>query len=561
MDKLQPVIKHRFWILVALVPPLCIFAYYSANGAMRQATADRVTALDGVISGIPQGTGANPTWTDADKGGLAVINAEYKSAVDVELVRVWEEQQARMTWPRSMQRYVPAEYLDAFPQEAGFTYKDEYPNLIAAVHASVEPITPDARGKDFSGKVWLDQKLIPRHTFGQLSVESDKIWEAQEDLWYLQLLFDAIRNVNRSSENAAKAAIRKVYKIDLVGGTGESSVKASASPMGNSGAMPVMHSADMPMMDMPMSGGEQGPGRTSGLASPKVSFSPAEEFGSDVKQASQGSAAPSGAPSPDMMMMGGGNRGAAQERIRYIKLDPNAKYRERGFYLSVLIDQKKIADFLVELSNADWPIRIVRFHVGPNPEKPGAATSGGMMDLYGGMDPSMAPMPAMEAGPAFDAFDPGAFDAYADAGAAPQNQMGPSRMVTTEQMAGLFTHPDLVQLDLCGVITFYNPPKPELLAAVQAKREARSTQPSALPPAIDASLDPVGNADPAGAAEASTSLPGAAVDPAVTDPESVLPAEPAAPVEPADEAETPADATEPAAEDQPATADTAEPPE
>ena len=33
MDKLQPVIKHRFWILAALVPPLCIFGYYKANGA------------------------------------------------------------------------------------------------------------------------------------------------------------------------------------------------------------------------------------------------------------------------------------------------------------------------------------------------------------------------------------------------------------------------------------------------------------------------------------------------------------------------------------------------
>lgn len=560
MDKLQPVIKHRFWILVALVPPLCIFAYYSANGAMKQATADRITALDGVISAIPPGTGANPTWTDADKGGLAVINAEYKSAVDVELVRVWEEQQERMTWPRSMQRYVPAEYLGEFPQEAGFTYKDEYADLIAAVHASAEPITPDARGKGFSGKVWLDQKLIPRHQFGNLSVESKKIWEAQEDLWYLQLLFDAIRNVNRSSENAAKAAIRKVYKIDLVGGTGESTVKATGSQSGESGAMPLMHAAEMPMMDMqPFPSGDQGgTGRTAALAPPRVGFSPAEEFGSDVQQSSsQTSSSPSGPPSPDMMM--GNAAGAAnKERIRYIKLDENAKFRERGFYLSVLIDQKRIADFLVELSNADWPIRIVRFHVGPSPEKPGSTS--GMMDQYSSMYPG-AEMPAMEA-PTFDAFDPGAFEAYADPGAA--TDMGPAPLVTTEQMAGLFTHPDLVQLDVCGVITFYNPPKPELLAAVQARQESSSTQLSTELPAVDATIDPVENSDPAGAADASTAVPGAAAEPgAATEADSALPADPAAPVEAADESQPPADAAEPPLpETPPAVEDAAaEPPE
>ncbi len=508
MDKLQPVIKHRFWILAALVPPLCIFGYYSANGAMKEATAAREAALDGLS--IPDGTGPNPTWTDADKGGLQVINAEYKAAVDAEFVRVWDEQQERMTWPPSMQRYVPDTYRGEFPNEAGFTYNDEYADLIAALHESVEPITADRRGKGFSGKVWIDQKLIPRHEFGVLSVESDKIWDAQEDLWYLQLLFDAIRNVNRSSENAAKAAIRRVYKVDLLGGTGESSVKASAGPSGMPG-MPGMHDAAMPMMEMQIGSSNQGTRSTGGLSAPRVGFDPAEEFGSDVKQSSQSSSS-SGDPAMEMPpMMTAGNRGAAsQERIRYIKLDESAKYRERGFYLSVLIDQKKIADFLVELSNADWPIRIVRFHVGPNPETPGA--SSGMMDQFAPMY-SSAPMPAMEAGPTFDAFDPGAFDAYADpttAGA----QIGPAPLVTTEQMAGLFTHPDLVQLDVAGVITFYNPPSEELLAAVQAETDSTAseltTEPAAAADTPASTDDSADLSEPGAASESSSAVPGAA---------------------------------------------------
>lgn len=474
MDKLQPLIKHRFWILAALVPPLCIFGYYKANGAMKAATAERITALDGVISGIPSGTGANPTWTDAAK----VLNEEYKQAVNVELVRVWEEQQARMTWPPSMQPFVPAEYRGKFPDEAGFTYKNEYADLIADLHASADPITPDPTGKGFSGKVWLDQKLIPRHTFGQLSVESNKIWDAQEDLWYLQLIFDAIRNINRPAENAAKAAVRKVYKIELLGGTGESSVKATASSVsGGEGTMAGMHGA----MEMQMGSGQSELGGRSGggLSPPKVAFDPAEEFGP------QGGSSRSGTmqgTSADAMhgaaFTGSGQEGAtntSREPLRYIKADESAKFQERGFYLSVLIDQKKIPDFLVELSNADWPIRIVRFHVGPNPEKPGPTGSGTGED-YGSMYGS-AGMSMPDIG--YEAFTESSFSdpAFSDPAAMAEMQgetVGPSPLVTSEQMAGLFTHPDLVQLDVCGVITFYKPPAAEVLAAVEALRGASS---------------------------------------------------------------------------------------
>jgi hypothetical protein len=513
MDKLQPVIKHRFWILAALVPPLCIFGYYKANGALKAATTDRITTLDGVIGGIPPGDQANPTWTE----GAQKLNETYKSAVDVELVRVWEEQQARMKWPRSMQRYVPAVYRDPFPDEAGFIYRDEYADLIAELHRSVEPITPDSGG-GFSGKVWLDQKLIPRHAFGELSVASDRMWDAQEDLWYLQLILDAIRNVNRPAENAAKAPIRKVYKIELRGGTGESSVKASAS--GNSmisgnAAMEGMHGA------MEMSSEAAGPRSGQGGFTSKVAFDPTEEFGSQTQAGQSSSNNSSGAA--DAMHMAaapGATGGGRGELIRYIKEDENAKFLERGFYLSLLIDQKRIPDFLVELSNADWPIRIVRFHVGPNPEKPGSA--GTMMDSYtGGYEGEVS---AEGADLGYDAFDPAAFsDPTLMAEPMSDMQVGPSPLVTSEQMAGLFTHPDLVQLDVCGIITFYKEPVAEVLAAVE---EASGAAPDAGAAEEAGTSEETASTVPAADAE-STAEPSAAPDPGVSDAAAIPGAAPA----------------------------------
>ena len=52
---------------------------------------------------------------------------------------------------------------------------------------------------------------------------------------------------------------------------------------------------------------------------------------------------------------------------------------------------------------------------------------------------------------------------------------GPTPMVRGDQIQSLFTHPDLVQMDLCGVITMYNPPPPDLYAAVTGKPAVDAT--------------------------------------------------------------------------------------
>ena len=55
MDKLQPLIKHRFWVIFGLTFPIILWAYYSASGKMATATTDREQLLDATYSGVPQG--------------------------------------------------------------------------------------------------------------------------------------------------------------------------------------------------------------------------------------------------------------------------------------------------------------------------------------------------------------------------------------------------------------------------------------------------------------------------------------------------------------------------
>ena len=478
MDK---VIRHRFWILLALVPILSIFGYYKANAALNAARQEREDKLNGIYSGVPSGTEANERWTKAEHGGLEARNAVLRQELNAQFVRLWNHQQERMVWPPEMVEYLPAEgYRGPFARQAEFVYRSVYKDEIDDLHTVAEPIVLAAN--EIRGKVFLDRSLIPEHQFDPLALRSEEIWNAQEDTWFTRLLLEAVRNVNEDAPNAAKSVVRKIYEIRLVGGDGESTVKKSGGGGGGGldsmpgmapGGMlpPGMGDALLPdNLDRGNAGNPTGADFGGGGS---IGFDPSEEFGSEQKKSSSsgtnsgtdpaGTGGPGGPGGP---LPGMNNVRRKQETLRYIDLDESAPFRERGFYLDVLIDQTKIADFLVELSNADWPIRIARFHVGPNPESgtgQGALLSGnfngGFPDISG-VGPAGPGMPA-------DAAVPG-LDGGADLFAPPSTAYGPSQMLTGEEFAGLLTHPDLVQLTVAGAITFYHPPPDDVLAALEA---------------------------------------------------------------------------------------------
>jgi hypothetical protein len=337
-----------------------------------------------------------------------------------------------------------------------------------------------------------------------------------------------------------------------------------------------------------------------------VSFDPSEEFGVGIE--GMGVAGGGMTPGDEAFSAGGRARdldndmsgatggmgvpGMGRKEIRYISYTDGAPFRERGFYMSVLIDQKKIADFLVELSNSDWPIRIVRFNVGPNPGATGAYTQPGYMGGGGGrredMDEAGMGMPGIGGGGImpmddasgggfgnqFDAAGTGVGDdlftsprAGASAGheadprgmgmgmGVPGGAYGPSPMVRGDQLQSLFTHPDLVQMDLCGVITMYSPPPADVYAAVtgQPVSDPAAAAPATDPSAASADGTPAAAGatvtDPAATAPDAAASPDAAANPdAGTAPENSPPAA-AAGAGPAQPGDVPA---EPPAGDAPA---------
>jgi hypothetical protein len=300
----------------------------------------------------------------------------------------------------------------------------------------------------------------------------------------------------------------------------------------------------------------------------KVGFEPSEEFGSDAKAVAAATSTDSASSVGTFGDVYGGMGARAKELLRYVEFEKYPDFRQRGFYLGVIIDQQKVADFLVELSNAPWPIRIVRFQVGPNPRSTGPRMSpsrfGGPL-AFGGMGGAgylagsdtaeyesssiyqdyagagSYPESSAEYAPDDSAgLYPGAGSTYPGAtypgGGYPGAGAGPGG--ASDPLAKTLDHPDLVQLYVCGVITFYNPPAEE---AAPASAEPPTEQ---VVPTETISETPTETP-----ADAGTPAEGA------TAPASDTPADPAAPTQPAAPVDPPAAPTDAAPPTPPATGD------
>jgi hypothetical protein len=474
MDKLQPIIQHRFWILAGLMLPLALYGYYSANASLKGATEVRETKLDEVKGGISQGFEPNDDYTTK----LSKINDFLETSVDQEIVKLWNHQKQRMSWPSAVADGIPEEFMGEIGLETRIDYKNHYPFIVRNLRYRVQPVMPvqDAELATWKQKVVL-KAALPQARFGDLAPTSKQVWDAQIDVWLVDLLFDAVRRINEDKDTVANAVLRQIDELRLFGGTGQPVLSGSGAGAGGGGA----EDFEMDGMDAEMYDGGGAGGRRGGVTS-SVAFNPAQEFGPSTESTGGGGGGMEDADAEGSMGGMGGGRNVP--RIRYIAEADDAPYLERGFYMSVIINQTKIPDFLVELTNSDWPVRIVRFHVGKNPyrkEQPARRTGGGRGD-YAGIDE-------------FDADDRGAgYDMEMDDGPMGRGSglgggygrqgSGVGRLgqnLPREAQDAVASHPDLVQLDLCGVITIYKQPleiMEKLAAAGEAAEAAAQEQPS-----------------------------------------------------------------------------------
>ena len=382
MDKLQPIIKHHFWIVFLIALALPPVAWWMTTGELAAEISDRTSSLDSTFSGIANGqNAANEDWASGVNDLIAIRTEANRLALD----RLWKAQTDLMVWPPNV-----AKWMDVCPYRGEIDdvrikqilpdiYRGDYELAVRRVWLIPEPID-DGKTRvdpDLKQKVVFPYQSLPRidaAKWSALPPTWQEIWNTQEDLWLLSEVLSAVRRTNDSTSSITDSYVKQILQVELFGGQ-RSAAPASAGSTASTSGYPGM-SPGYPGM---MPGGMASRGGSTALSKP-AEFPISEEY--QVTNAG-------GRSATDYMAGEGASPNAStsvdlnSDESRYVQAED--AYRTRGFKLKVAVDQMQVPTLIRELLNSQYPIEIIRFQQSAmNPEEPGKPAAANRSGYPGG---------------------------------------------------------------------------------------------------------------------------------------------------------------------------------
>jgi len=406
MEKLQPLIKHHYWICFGLAVIFALTGWALASGDLSDQIESRRSSVDDSFNkadesqanGVP-----NQQWIE----GAKEFNAEDQQAYDKSSRGLWQRQKQARVWHKQlvdeMSRIPFQSTIESSITRAkwGAHYKTQFESILEIV----DPFDM-ATGE---GLVIVDSSRIAHERFDRWKTKpplSDEVWRNQEDLWLTKEILEAIAATNRSATRISESGIPEIIRLSFRGGDRNAEAPApgggGAAGGGAFGGMSGGGSSGFGGGEDEGSGGMAGAmgglGASGGSlpgAGPWKAFAGA--FGSDLLTEEFGGAAggagagafggggSSGSGAPGLMGSGGmgsfgaagGAGAAAQPADRYVDDEEGAGYKTRAFLLHVKVRENDIPTLLASLTNSDFPVEIVRVDLQ-------MSTSGGMSSMGGG---------------------------------------------------------------------------------------------------------------------------------------------------------------------------------
>jgi len=236
MDKLQPLIRHHYWICFGFSLIFTVTGWFLASGSLGEAIAARETAVKGSFSEAKSNSDApNARWVEAAK----LKNEADSKSFSTASTQLRERQKSARQWP--------AKVADKMK---GINFQDQIKDqltreLWASIYGSeIEEMLKIVRPFQIEtgeGLVVVDSSRVTHRPYNGWTTrppESKEIWDAQEDIWLLRSLLNSINNVNGNAERITEAPVREIYRLTLRGGDRNAAPAApGAGGMGGMGAM------------------------------------------------------------------------------------------------------------------------------------------------------------------------------------------------------------------------------------------------------------------------------------------------------------------------------------
>jgi hypothetical protein len=486
---LDAVLKHHFWILIALVPPVVLPMVFLARGKL----ADEIDAARGQIenrlSAVRSVTGIQPHPNDAWSSEIDKATRRVKKETLTEWQRLWASQQPLRVWPASLgqdfvQRATSLKAGAKLPRQMLERYQNSVRALVRTLPARMgadelmvdavaggpgQPLGPPPgmiepgmpRGRP--GVPEKPAALVQWNPADQQRLYASFNWDrppstvqvvlAQEELWVYGVLADAIARVNKAAAGAYNAPVPLVEQLAVGYPAAEDKPGAAGGgriivPVAAGQANPMGEFAPPPDQSM-MEGGAVGR-----PAHPRFVGGTGPAFGSP------------GAPAPAEATA------SADDLLRsWIYVDftgkplmaaelatsPDAQLVHLvPFVLRAVVDERKLDALLVDLATAPVPIDVRQVRINVGASGPG-----------GGM-PSMGPM---------GGFGPGGGEFGGQPAAAPGSR------------------PHDVTVELRGTVALAKQPDPAAIGLEAApEEEAEAVSPEAAAEPERAPVNAGGNA-------------------------------------------------------------------
>ena len=529
---LRQCIKYRFWISLSVAALLATIAYFLGSSPI-QVKADQQTKA------ITQA--ANDVKQFAAPG---VPNDQFKPLVDEktgvltkDVNSAWKQLYSRqvplLTWPKTVQQRFrewgpkwPENVAEGAVELAKVDYIEAYPEYVDEVYRVFHPFDYETG----TGIVAAPSKetLLRPLVFDQTKLpELGVIWAGQERLWIQRTVLEVVAQANKKAKDWDSAVIKQINLMEV----------------GNPVAQDQRSIAK----------GEQ-------LEESEAIKAPGSEAAEETAAAGGGASGGGMSSMQEAMMrnmsrgsMGMGSAGAAAgatESIFFVKpAKDKGQYKVLPIMISVLVDQKHIQDFLVELENSPMSIQVMDFELQRpasrvvKPEKGTMASLsgygesmmggmmrsqmgrmspmagyGGMMASYGSMMSRMSQQYGMMGG--------GMMGGMGGGPAAPARKgidkrstnrgevrKEATKAVETAKGPSLFDpYFDIVEVKVYGQARFYNPPPADVEAEPSLGETAAKAATTEEPTKGDAS-----SGEPAIKAESAKTEP-AKAEPAKTEP-------------------------------------------
>jgi len=477
MDKLKPILVHKFWIILFIALLLPVVGWSMATGKLATEIEERKKAIDQAFTAaqVPSNP-PNQTWSTA----LQQINKEKDYSIGLSWKKLWDKQQSLFVWPPDITPLMKnTPYRGDISRVPRNLYRSAYKFEILRAHKLADPFSL----RDGTGTVDINPNVLPHvplDTWKTLPPSSKEMWDAQEDVWLVSSILKAIANVNKGASNISESAVRQISVLELRGGTfGE---EGGGDSGGGEGGEPGMAGE---MAGGGLFGG--GGGRPAsnrgkdGAQSIDIEMDLSEIFGNDADTSGGGDEGSGEGEPADAGLIPGGfgagsGQGAAKNRKRYYQEAEELPYKTRAFYIKAVIQSGKLPNLIAELTNMPWPAEIVRvqradaFDDNLSP----------IADIGGGGGGGRSRGAGGEVGFSVEGSFGGAGGGRAGGfGATSEGQ--PEGLENKGLLDAALNDPQLAVVTIAGVMTLYKPyvaPEGEVVAELEGGAEGDSKQPA-----------------------------------------------------------------------------------